>query len=106
MSQFWENAHKLLETALHGASSGAPAGDGLTVLIGAEGGIHILAHNDWPLDRLAAERGARQAYRVHQSRGRLIVDGVGDGNSCHLETKHPGTAAKTLLRDQPVYRME
>jgi hypothetical protein len=103
MSIFWENATKLLDAALSAAQTGSASGDSMTVLIGPEGGIHILPNNDWPLDRLAGDRGARMAYRVTQEHGRIAVSGLDGCNTCRLETEKPNSKAKDLLRDQPRY---
>ncbi len=103
MSIFWENATKLLDAALSAVQSGSAASDSMTVLIGHGGGIHILPNNDWPLDRLAGDRGARMAYRVTQKNGRIAVSGLEGGNTCRLETEKPDSRLKELLRDQPRY---
>jgi len=97
-----------MESAISAANSGAASGDALTVLIGAEGGIHIVSHSDWPLDRLAAERGARMAYRVSHSQadGKVRVDGIQGATVCHLESDDPGARARDLLRDRPQYLLE
>ncbi|MCC6342142.1 MAG: hypothetical protein IT166_08085 [Bryobacterales bacterium] len=103
MSIFWENAARLLDAALSAAQSGSAASDSMTVLIGQEGGIHVLPDNDWPLDRLALDRGARMAYRVTRENGRVAVSGLDGCNTCRLETEKPASKMKALLRDQPRY---
>ncbi|MBI3679260.1 MAG: hypothetical protein HY235_02545 [Acidobacteria bacterium] len=105
MSVFWENATRLLDAALSAARAGRPT-ESMTVLIGAEGGIHILAGNDWPLDRLASDRGVPIAYRVHQRQGRITVEGHTANGSCYLESRTAEPAARRLLRDQPMYSVD
>ena len=103
MSLFWENANKLLDAAVASSHTGFPTSDSMTVVIGAEGGIHLLANNDWPLDRLTADRGAQMAYRITKAKGRIAVDGCHGAATCHLETNQPQSKALQLIRDQPRY---
>ncbi len=88
------------------ASTGFATSESMTVLIGREGGMHLLPNNDWPLDRLAAERGARMAYRVSQTDGKVAVSGLHGLAKCLLETEKPEAAAKQLLRDRPQYLLD
>jgi hypothetical protein len=99
---FWENASRLLDAAVI-ASAAGHATENMTVLIGQEGGIHLIANNDWPLDRIAEERGARTAYRVQHAGGRVAVEGREGDSICRLETESPGARAKRLLQDRPRY---
>jgi hypothetical protein len=103
VSLFWENATQLLEAAVASGGVGFPTTDSMTVLIGSEGGIHILANNDWPLGRIAEERGAQRAYRVTRANGRVSVNGTDGTSTCRLETESPDSKLKQLLRDQPRY---
>jgi hypothetical protein len=104
VSLFWDNANKLMESAMAAVQNGFASTEPMTVLIGQEGGIHIVSQSDWPLDRLAEERGARMAYRVSHNNGRVAVDGIQGATVCHLETESEGArAARTILRDRPSY---
>lgn len=85
MSQFFENARSIFEAAELASRAGQVPSD-LTILIGAEGGIHMVADSDWPLDRLLEHRGARMAYRVGERGGRVRLDGRSCTQSCRLET--------------------
>lgn len=78
----------------------------MTVVIGAEGGIHIISHNDWPLDRLREECGARMAYRVQHEGGRVSVTGTMNSSNCRLETDRPALAIQSILRDNPRYQLQ
>jgi hypothetical protein len=56
----------------------------MTILIGQDDGIQILADSDWPLDSLAAHHGAKAAYRVTQQNGKVRVEGHEGHRSCLL----------------------
>lgn len=104
VSLFWDNASRLLEAALKGAGSG-PVTESITVLIGAEGGIHLIAGADWPLERLRAERGAQAAYRIQHNTGKIELIGEDGANRCRLEAARPPSPALELLKDQPRYML-
>lgn len=106
MSLFWEHAAQIMEAALAAASVGYATSQSMTVLIGVEGGIHVLPNNDWPLDRIKEERGAAMAYRVSQQPARITVDGLNGGVKCQLESERPASPAKRLLRDEPRYLLK
>lgn len=103
MSLFWDNANKLMESAVTAVQSGFSSSDPMTVLISQEGGIHVVAQNDWPLERLAEHRGARMAYRVTNVNGRVAVDGIHGTTQVHMETEPTANIARTILRDRPTY---
>ena len=84
MSTFFENARGIFEAAESAALSGHPASD-LTILVGADGAIRMMADSDWPLDRLLAHNGGRMAYRVSEQAGRLRVEGRTGTARCRLE---------------------
>lgn len=70
----------------------------MTVLIGHDGAIRLLAQCDWPLSSLLADRGARAAYRVTtSSAGRLRVEGRQDHHRCLVESTTPVETARLLL---------
>jgi hypothetical protein len=69
----------------------------MTILIGVEGGIRLCADSDWPLDSLAAEHGARTAYRVSHRNGSVRVEGREGSRRCLLESKTPAHTARLLL---------
>ncbi len=102
VNAFWENAERILDAAVAVARAGQ-ATETMTVLIGSEGGIQIIAGSDWPLDRLAKERGALAAYQVEHRGNTIAVRGCQGESSCRLETPRPSSAARRLLWDQPRY---
>ena len=95
-----------METAIAAAASGYAISETMTVLIGREGGMHLLPNNDWPLERLAEERGAQMAYRISQTEERVSVNGLHGLTKCLLEREKPDATAKELLRDRPRYLLE
>ncbi len=95
-----------METAIAAAGVGFAVSESMTVLIGREGGMHLLPNNDWPLDRLAQERGAQMAYRVSQTEDRVSVSGLNGLTKVLLESEKPDGAAKDLLRDEPRYLLK
>jgi hypothetical protein len=90
----------LLEAAESASGAGAALSE-MTVLIGHDGAIRIIASSDWPLDRLREHAGARMAYRVSQRGGTVAVEGRSQESHCRLESR-PG-AARRILRDLPRY---
>ena len=69
----------------------------LTLLVGPQGQIHIIAASEWPLDNLRRERGAAVAYRVSRSGGRVAVEGRSFSRTCRLESESPAVVARRLL---------
>lgn len=78
------------------ASRGEPC-SGITILIRQDGGIHMLADSDWPLDSLVLEHGARTAYRVSERNGSVRVEGREGLKKCVLESPGPRKIAQMLL---------
>ena len=105
MSIFWDNAQKLLHAAVDAATAGGHT-ESMTVVVGIEGGIHLLSNNDWPLDRVAADRGAAMVYRVTNARGSIDVVGQNGPDRCHLTTQAPAKLFESILRDHPRYLIE
>jgi hypothetical protein len=93
---FLEDAEAILQAA-EAATEATPDPTNFTVLIGPEGGIHLLAESDWPLASLEAHHGARTLYRVNQERGRVTVEGRSGSRRCRLELEHPQAVARRLL---------
>jgi hypothetical protein len=93
---FLDDAGAILEAAQ--CATGAttdPAN--LTIIMGLEGGIHMLTDSDWPLASLEAHYGASAIYRVNHERGRVVVEGCHGVSRCRLESEHPHTVARRLL---------
>jgi hypothetical protein len=100
VSRFLDDAAGIFDVAQSAADSAA--GSGLTILMGVEGGIRMLADSDWPLASLAAHHGASAVYRVHHTQGTVTVDGRSGGRTCHLAGEPPAAIARHLLqREHP-----
>ena len=73
-----------------------------TIVMGARGGITMIASSDWPLDSLLREHGEGMAYRVTPGTNRVSVDGVDGNSSCHFEAVAPKQAALFMLNAMPI----
>ena len=91
----------LLEAAEQANQAGNSPSD-LTILISQEGGIHMIAGSDWPLDSLQSHHGARTAYRVSELSSKVRVEGREAGRTCVFETESPARAARILLGHMPI----
>ena len=96
MSHFTERASQLLDAAQSACAHGEVCPD-MTVLIGHDGALRLIAHSDWPLESLARERAASAAYRVTQSAGAVRVEGRQGLQRCLLEAPAPAATARLLL---------
>ena len=96
VSRFFDDAKGIFEAAESAYRSGQCVSDTI-VLIGPDGAIEMLAGSDWPLDRLAAERGAERAYRVGEAGGRVRVEARSGSRTCRLESESPSRIARQLL---------
>ena len=104
MSRFIANAVEILAAAENTMNAGSTPSD-LTILISAEGGIHMVADSDWPLESLRQYHGSSAAYRVHPLEDRVRVEGRTGSQTCVCETEKPECAARFLLNSVPGYRM-
>jgi len=93
---FLQDAEAIL-TAAKSASGATSNPTNFTILIGPEGGIHMLADSDWPLASLEAHHGSRTLYRVSQAQGHITVEGRSGSQRCRLESEHPQAVARRLL---------
>ncbi len=102
MSRFIADAIEILATAENTLEAGCTPSD-LTILISAEGGIHMLADSDWPLESLRLHHGSSAAYRVSPCQDRVRVEGRAGARTCLFETDKPDRAARFLLNSVPAY---
>src|SRR5580704_17079923 len=93
---------QILDAAESAVQSGHTPTD-RTILITDEGGIHMVADSDWPLDSLRSQHGAIMAYRASQSASVVHVEGRADSRTCLFETVKPERAARLLLNSSPSY---
>lgn len=96
MSRFLENAANLLDAAECAVQCGVTPSH-LTILLGCEGGLRMIADSDWPLDSLQAHHGASAVYRITRESERVLVEGREGLRTCRLETPNPARAAKMIL---------
>jgi len=92
---------QIFDAAESAAQSGQAPTD-MTILISAEGRIHMVADSDWPLDSLQLHHGAKMAYRVSQNSAVVRVEGREHSRTCLLETEKPERAARILLNRSPI----
>jgi hypothetical protein len=108
VNQFLENAKEIFEAAENSAAAGHSSAE-YTILLGCAGnggGIHMIANSDWSLGALQQEHGAKLAYRVSQSGGRVTVDGRSGPRACHMEAVAAPKIAQFLLNATPAWHGE
>lgn len=91
-----EQARNILDAAESASRSGQVCTE-MTILIGPEGHIRMVADSDWPLESLARHHGAQSAYRVSEETGRIRVEGRDGMRRCLLESSSPARVARLLL---------
>ncbi len=100
MNGFIDNAARIFEAAQNVMNTGETPSD-YTILMGAEGGIRLIADSDWPLDSLLREHGAGMAYRVTPGTDRVSVDGRDGKSRCHFESASSAQTARLMLNSVP-----
>ena len=102
VSRFLDNATRIFEAAESAVQSGQEPSE-VTILIGAEGGIRMIADSDWPLDSLQTFHAAQMAYRVSREQRSVRVQGRSGRQRCLFETARPNPAPRHLLLGVPQY---
>jgi hypothetical protein len=77
----------------------------MTIVIGQEGGIRLIAESDWPLDTLLAHHGAQMVYRVRQQDQTVRLEGRAGTRTCLFESEKLNGAARRLLAINPQYQV-
>jgi hypothetical protein len=77
----------------------------MTIVIGQEGGIRLIAESDWPLDALLAHHGAQMVYRVRQQDQTVRLEGRAGTRTCLFESEKLNGAARRLLAINPQYQI-
>ena len=72
---------------------GNPGSMDLTIVVGAEGGIRMIADSDWPLDRLQSWHGAEMVYRVRRQGSAVRLEGRAGPRTCLFEGRTLNGAA-------------
>ena len=96
MTRFAEHAVRILDAA-ESASTHGESCSALSILIGQDGSIRMLADSDWPLDSLARHHGAKMAYRVSERWGLVRVEGREGPRTCLLESAKLTQVARMIL---------
>ena len=96
VSRFLDNAREIMEAAESASAQGQTCSE-MTILIGQDGAIRMLADSDWPLDSLAWHHGAKSSYRVSQRRGAVCVEGREGPRTCVMHSVSPAETARRLL---------
>ena len=104
VSRFLENAASIFEAAETASAAGHDLSD-MAILIGAEGGIRMIADSDWPLDSLELHHGAQMAFRVSRRETSVRLEGRSGAKSCVLESARPEQIARVLLGALPRYEV-
>ncbi len=91
-----EQAREILDAAESASRQGQACSE-MTILVGPDGHIRIVADSDWPLDSLARHHGAQSAYRVREQTGAIRVEGQAGTRRCLLESVAPSRIARLLL---------
>ena len=98
---FLDHAAGILDTATAGVAE-----SDWTILVGAGGQLEMLAGNDWPLDSLARERGARMAFRVERTGAGVTVNGRQGLRSCSFTSEPAHAAMQRLLNGPVLYQLQ
>lgn len=96
MSRFAENAAKIFEAAESASRSGHRL-SAMTVLIGAGGGIRMIADSDWPLESLRSHHGAEMAFRVSEDQSGFAVEGRSGTRTWAMRGEKPSHSARQFL---------
>jgi hypothetical protein len=95
-----ERAREILDAAENASRQGQICSE-MTILIGPEGHIRMVADSDWPLESLARHHGAESAYRVNERTGSIRVEGRDATRRCVIESVAPSYIARQLLGTNP-----
>jgi hypothetical protein len=104
VSRFLQNAARILEAAESVSGSHESIFPEMTISIGPEGGIRMVAQGTGlPLDVLQDQLGAQMIYRVTQQESSVRLEGRAGSRTCLFEAEKPDGAARILLGDGPRY---
>ena len=101
VGQFAVNAANILDAAESAMRAGHITSD-MTILIGAEGGVRLIADSDWPLDSLKAYHSADMAYRVSHQKEAIRLEGRQGSRKCFFESTPLQVVARQLLPPVPL----
>jgi hypothetical protein len=101
VSAFLRQAEEIFATA---TSAGAEDCD-LSILIGRDGGIHMIADSGWQIESLRAHHGAQTAYHVHRTSGNVRLEARSFNQSCVLACDRPERILAPVIPEFPRYLM-
>jgi hypothetical protein len=104
VGRFTQHAANIFESAETALRAGQQLSD-ITIVIGREGGIRLIAESDWPLDTLQVHHGAQMVYRVRQQAETLSLEGRAGTRTCLFESKKLNGAARRLLAEDSQYQV-
>ena len=104
MERFTDNAANIFEAAETAMRAGHELSN-MTIVIGREGSIRLIAESDWPLDTLQAHHGAQMVYRVRQQDETLRLEGRAGSRTCSFESEKLNGAARRLLAINSHYQV-
>lgn len=104
VGSFSDNAANIFQAAESAMQAGQQPTE-MTIVIGQEGGIHLIAESDWPLERLLHHHGAQMAYRVRQLDKLIRLEGRAGPRTCVFEAPKLGAAVRALLADHAQYEL-
>ncbi len=99
MNPFLKHAEEIFTTAAEAAGEDCA----VAILVGHDGCIRMLQARDWGLEPLQVHHGAREAYLVQRSAGRVRLEARSGAESCVLETRQPEPTLGGALTDFPRY---
>jgi len=99
VSRLLRESEAILEVARQGGSDDCD----LAVLVGFDGAIRIVQAAGWGLEPLRIDHGAREAYRVTRTGGRVAIEARSQGETCRIAADAPGRSVRSALADRPRY---
>jgi hypothetical protein len=100
VSVFLQHAEEILRTAEQGGTEDCR----LSILVGWDGGIRMVAGSEWELEPLRIHHGARAAYRVTRNAGAVRLEGCSADRTCLLQSGG-SAAARPAWADFPRYQL-
>lgn len=101
VSAFLKHAEEIFAAA----RTAGPEDCDMAILVNRDGGIHMIAGGDWPLEPMRLHFGASAVYRVNRSGSQVILEARRANESCTLVAERPVQAACHGLADFPQYLM-
>jgi hypothetical protein len=101
VSAFLKHAEEIFAAA----RTAGPEDCDMAILVNRDGGIHMIAGGDWPLEPMRLHHGASAAYRVSRSGGQVRLEARRANESCTLVAEKPVRTAGWGLPDFPQYLM-